>query len=72
MCRSGYLPKIIGVLLTIAGACYLVNSFAHFLSPATGAMLFNAGVLLPCFIAVFSLALWLIVKGVDVRNWGES
>jgi hypothetical protein len=70
--RSGYLPKLIGVLLTIAGACYLVNSFAHFLSPVTGAMLFDAGILLPCFIAELSLTLWLIVKGVDVRKWEET
>ena len=69
--RSGYLPRTIGVLLAIAGACYLVNSFAHFLSPATGAALFNAGILLPCFIAEISLTLWLIVKGVDVTKWEE-
>jgi len=69
--RSGYLPRTIGVLLAIAGACYLVNSFAHFLSPATGAALFNAGILLPCFIAELSLTLWLIVKGVDVTKWEE-
>jgi len=69
--RSGYLPRTIGLLLAIAGVCYLVNSFAHFLSPATGAALFNAGILLPCFIAELSLTLWLIVKGVDVTKWEE-
>ena len=26
--RSGYLPRAIGVLMQIAGECYLVNSFA--------------------------------------------
>jgi Domain of unknown function (DUF4386) len=26
--RSGYLPKAIGVLMQIAGFCYLINSFA--------------------------------------------
>lgn len=69
--RSGYLPRTIGVLLAIAGVCYLVNSFAHFLSPATGAALFNAGIILPCFVAELSLTLWLIVKGVNVAKWEE-
>jgi hypothetical protein len=66
--RSGYLPRAIGVLLVIAGACYLVNSFAHFLAPSLGATLFPA-LFVPIFIAELSLALWLLVKGVDVAKW---
>ena len=66
--RSGYLPKGLGVLLGIAGACYLVNSFAHFLAPAFGAALFPA-LFVPIFVAELSLSLWLIVKGVDVARW---
>lgn len=69
--RSGYLPRTIGALLAIAGACYLINSFAHFLYPATGAALFNAGILVPCFVAELSLTLWLLVKGVNVAKWEE-
>jgi len=69
--RSGYLPRTIGVLLAVAGPCYLINSFAHFLFPAMGAALFNAGILLPCFVAELSLTLWLLVKGVNVAKWGE-
>jgi len=67
--RSGYLPRTIGALLAVAGACYLINSFAHFLLPATGAALFNAGILVPCFAAELSLTLWLLVKGVNVAQW---
>ena len=48
---------------------YLINSFAHFLLPATGAALFNAGILVPCFAAELSLTLWLLVKGVNVAQW---
>lgn len=70
--RSAYLPKAIGVLLAVAGACYLLNSFTRFLYPAAGAALFNAGILLPCFVAELALALWLLVKGVDVAKWQES
>jgi Domain of unknown function (DUF4386) len=32
--RSSFLPKMLGVLLGVAGACYIVNSFADFLAPA--------------------------------------
>jgi hypothetical protein len=69
--KSGYLPRTVGALLAVAGACYLVNSFAHFLYPATGAALFNAGILVPCFVAELSLTLWLLVKGVNVEKWEE-
>jgi hypothetical protein len=56
-------------LMAVAGACYLANSFAHFLFPATGAALFNAGILVPCFVAELSLTLWLLVKGVNAAQW---
>jgi hypothetical protein len=61
----------ISALLAVAGACYLINSLAHFLYPATGAVLFNAGILVPCFVAELSLTLWLLVKGVNVAHWEE-
>jgi hypothetical protein len=47
---------------------FLAASFAHFLSPATGALLFDAGTLRPCFIVELSLAPRLIVTGGDVRK----
>ncbi|MEO8927205.1 MAG: DUF4386 domain-containing protein [Caulobacteraceae bacterium] len=31
--RSTFLPRILGVLLTIAGVCYLIGCFADFLAP---------------------------------------
>lgn len=69
--RSGYLPKTLGALLAIAGVCYLLNSFAHFLTPAFAAALFPA-IFVPVFVAELSLSLWLIVKGVDLARWDEK
>lgn len=66
--RSGYLPKVLGVLMPLAGASYLVNSFALILFPALASKLFPA-IMLPAFVAELSLALWLLVKGVDVTKW---
>lgn len=69
--KSSFLPKAIGGLLIIAGICYLVNSFAHFLNPNFAATLFPA-IFVPIFVAELSFTLWLIVKGVDVAKWRET
>jgi len=68
--RSVYLPKTIGILMQIAGACYLTNSFALILSPAVANRLFPA-ILVPAFIGEASLCIWLLVKGVNVKQWEE-
>lgn len=68
--RSGYLPKTLGVLMQIAGLCYLTNSFALLIAPAISNILFPA-ILLPAFIAELSLALWLLLKGVNTLKWDE-
>ena len=69
--RSGFLPKILGVLLIIASVGYLTNSFTSILAPEYAAMLFP-GVLIPAFIAEVSLCLWLIVMGVNVPKWEKQ
>ncbi len=69
--RSGYFPKTIGVLMQIAGVCYLTNSFALTLSPTVANRLFPA-ILAPAFIGEASLCLWLLVKGVNVVKWREK
>ncbi|MDT4966889.1 MAG: hypothetical protein QOJ64_1626 [Acidobacteriota bacterium] len=66
--KSGYLPKVIGVLMQIAGLCYLTNSFALILSPALAGRLFPT-ILLPALVGEASLCLWLLVKGVNVSKW---
>ncbi|HEX9940633.1 MAG TPA: DUF4386 domain-containing protein [Thermoanaerobaculia bacterium] len=66
--RSGYLPKVLGVLMQIAGLSYLTNSFTLLLAPAIADLMFPA-ILVPAFIAEMSLCLWLIVKGVNVEKW---
>jgi hypothetical protein len=60
--KSQFLPKTLGILMQIAGACYLTNSFALLLAPT----LVNIAFLVPAFIAELSLALWLLVRGIDV------
>lgn len=68
--NSGYFPKTIGVLVAIAGLCYLTDSLALFIAPAFQAKIFPT-VLVPSFIGELSLCLWLIVMGVNVPKWKE-
>mgnify|MGYP003557415591 FL=1 len=65
--RSHFLPRTLGVMMVIAGICYLINSFALFLAPALASLLFPY-ILMPCLLAELSLALWLLVKGIDVAG----
>lgn len=62
--KSDAIPKVLGVLLGIAGACYLVNSFALLVVPDLASMLFPA-ILLPALVGELALCLWLIFKGHD-------
>jgi uncharacterized membrane protein len=70
MFRSGYFPRIIGVMQIIAGLSYLINSFAQILSPAFAAALFPA-IVVPAFIGELATCLWLLVKGLNVEKWNE-
>ena len=66
--KSGYLPRTIGVLMQIAGVCYLTNSFALLLAPSVADAMFPA-ILIPAFIGELSFCLWLLVKGVNMEKW---
>jgi hypothetical protein len=68
--KSGYLPRFIGILMAIAGACYLVNSFTLILAPDLASRLFPA-ILLPSFIAELILCFRLLLKGVNIQKWQQ-
>jgi hypothetical protein len=68
--RSIFLPRIIGVLLAIAGSCYLIYYLASFLSPEFATHLYPY-ILIPG-LAEIVLALWLLVMGVNVQRWNEQ
>jgi hypothetical protein len=65
--KSGFLPRILGVLLMIGCFGYLIQSFAGFLSPnlevytALLSVITSSGELL--------VPLWLLIKGVNVEQW---
>lgn len=62
--RSDYLPRVLGGLMGLAGACYLVNGFTVLLSPPLASQL-GPAILLPSLVGESSLALYLLLKGID-------
>jgi len=69
--RSTFLPKIIGILLVLGGSCYLINSFANFLTPELATNL-SPCIQIPSGLAELSLCLWFLVMGVNVSKWKEK
>ncbi len=61
--KSNRFPGILGILLALAGAGYLTESFGSFLFPA-GKQFFTWGVIVTAVPGEVLLAVWLTVKGV--------
>jgi hypothetical protein len=66
--RSNFLPRFLGVLLAVAGVCYVTNSFVDFMPPNFADFLFPY-ILLPSLVAETALASWLLVFGVNADRW---
>jgi hypothetical protein len=64
--KSGYIPRLIGILLFIAGIGYLIDSIANFMMPNYNnyANIFLIVVIVPGVIGELSLTIWLLFKGV--------
>ena len=64
--KSTFLPRILGVLMALAGLGWLT-----FLAPPLANAL-SPYVLVLGFLAELSLMLWLLVKGVNVERWKQQ
>jgi hypothetical protein len=64
--KSGYLPKILGILLMIGCFGYLIDSSIVFLFPN-----FAVSISQFTFIGELLLPLWLLIKGVNVEKWEQ-
>lgn len=62
--KSGFLPRMLGVLLIIAGFGYVIDSIALFLLPDL-----NIDFTQFTFIGELLFLLWLLFKGVNVEQW---
>lgn len=66
--RSGFLPRVLGVLLGISGLCYLTNGFLSFLAPSLDARLYSY-LSFACLPGEFLSSLWLATMGLNVAKW---
>ena len=63
--KSGFLPKLLGILVLIAGAGYLIDWSTQLLFQGIPTVSQFT------FIGELLLALWLLIRGVDVARWQE-
>jgi hypothetical protein len=65
--RSNFLPRIIGILMALAGLGYLT-----FVSPPLGNHLFVPYILVLALLGEGSLTLWLLLIGVNAERWSQQ
>jgi hypothetical protein len=65
--KSIFLPRILGVLMALAGLGYLI-----FLWPPLAGRLFFPYILIPGVAGEGALTLWLLIMGLNVHRWGEQ
>lgn len=63
--KSTFLPRLLGVLMAVAGLCYLTNSLVSVIDPSSASILF----LLPVLLGEGGLTLWLLIAGVNASRW---
>ncbi len=63
--RSGFIPPVLGALLLVAGAAYLVDSFVRLIVPSVAPAVTKVTDLL--VIAEVPIILWLVIRGASPR-----
>jgi len=66
--RSGYVPRMLGILLVGSAFGYLIDSFGNVLLPQYDA-LYASTVVLLAIVGELSFIVWLLIKGVNVEQW---
>ncbi len=66
--KSDFLPKVLGILIQIAGVGYIIHDFTFILEPSLTKWTFPIA-MLPVLVGETSLSIWLLVKGIDVDKW---
>ena len=68
--RSGFLPRILGILLIIGAIGYLTQSYGHILVPQYDDILSTVVIVLS-IPGELAFTVWLLWKGVNVGRWEE-
>jgi len=67
--RSGYIPKVLGILMMAAAVAYLIGSYTRFLFPSYLAAI--TPVYIVAFVSELAFGLWLLVKGLRLEEWNR-
>jgi hypothetical protein len=65
MVRSGYIPKLLGLLMIVGGLGFVASTVTQVLAPQYQAQ----WMLLALMPGIVLLALWLLIRGVNVARW---
>lgn len=70
--RSGFLPRLLGVLLIIGGAAHVIDAGTQLLFPGVPTIIqFTFAFAILAAVGELLFALWLVIKGVNVARWQE-
>jgi hypothetical protein len=65
--KSGFLPRLLGIIMMVHWFFWSMTFFCHFLFPAFTAI---TAISFPLgFISEFGLTIWLLIKGVNLEQW---
>lgn len=68
--RSGFWPRILGILLIIGAVGYLLQSYGHLLAPQFDDILSTVVIVLS-IPGELAFTVWLLWKGVNVERWEQ-
>lgn len=69
--RSGFLPRILGIFLVIAGFAYVAHSFVSLFFPGVRSTVYEVATMAARGLGELPIMFWLLVKGVEIRE-GEK
>ncbi len=69
--KSGFMPKILGILRIIGSVGYLAQSYGHILAPQYDQIL-SAVVIVLSIPGELAFTVYLLWKGLNVEKWNEQ
>jgi len=70
--KSRFLPRILGILLVIAGVAYVAHSLISLLLDGPRIILYERVTMLARAAGEFPIMLWLLIKGADARRTNSA
>ena len=68
--KSGFWPKLLGILLLVASLGYLSQSYVHLIAPEYDSI-FSTIVVILSIPGELAFTLWLLIKGLNEERWQE-